>query len=275
MRHAYRPIPVLAALFLAALAIPTGLGTVGGGPALAQAISEPAGSWSGLLEAGNTRYQENDFLGALEAYQGILEAGLESPDLYYNLGNAYFKLGELGRSILNYERALELAPGDPDVRANLELARSLTADEIEPLPRFWVLSVGSWWTNLLPRRILILAAVLTYVSGAVGACARILSRRATPARIGTWLMIGGALGLLLFGTTLLGREGVFGKGGWGIVMVEEVSVRSAPAAEDNLTLFRVHEGTKVRLDQQTDLWSEIVLEDGRVGWVPSEILERI
>jgi tetratricopeptide (TPR) repeat protein len=262
-------------LFLAFLVMATGLRMVGGDPALAQATVEPGGSWSGLMEVGNTRYQENDFPGALEAYQEILEAGLESSDLYYNLGNVYFKLGELGRSILNYERALDLAPGDPDVRANLELARSLTADEIEPLPRFWVLSVGSWWTNLLPRRILILAAVLTYVLGAVGACARILSRRATLARVGTWIMIGGALGLLFFGTTLLGREGVFGKAEWGIVMVEEVSVRSAPAAEDDLTLFRVHEGTKVRLDQQTDLWSEIVLADGRVGWVPSEVLETI
>ncbi len=275
MRHSLSPVPALTALFLAGLAIPPGLPMVGGEPVLAQAIADPGGSWSGLLETGNTRYQENDFRGALEAYQEVLEAGLESPDLYYNLGNVHFKLGELGRSILNYERALDLAPGDPDVRANLELARSLTADEIEPLPRFWVLTVGSWWTNLLPRRILILAAILTYVLATVGACVRILSRRETPARIGTWLMTGGAIGLLLFGTTLLGREGAFGRVEWGIVVVEEVSVRSAPAAEDDLTLFRVHEGTKVRLDQETDLWLEIVLEDGRVGWIPTEAVETI
>jgi tetratricopeptide (TPR) repeat protein len=227
------------------------------------------------MEVGNARYQDNDFSGALDAYRDILEAGLESPDLYYNLGNVYFKLGELGRSILNYERALRLAPGDPDVLANLELARSLTADEIEPLPRFWVLSVASWWTDLLPRRMLILAVVLTYSLAAAGICVRILSRRAALARMGMWLLVGGGLGLLLLGSTLLAREGAFGRTEWGVVMVEEVQVRSAPASEDDLTLFRVHEGTKVRLDQRTELWSEVVLEDGRVGWVPSEVLETI
>ena len=77
---------------------------------------------------------------------------------------------------------------------------------------------------------------------------------------------------MVFGTTLLGREGYFGGAEWGIVMVEEVAVRSAPAAEDDLTLFRIHEGTKVRLDQQAEPWTEVVLEDGRVGWVPSEVL---
>ena len=58
-------------------------------------------------------------------------------------------------------------------------------------------------------------------------------------------------------------------------MAEEVAVQSAPSDEDDLTLFRVHEGTKVRIDQDTDTWSEIVLEDGRVGWVPTEALETI
>ncbi len=257
------------------LIILAGIQAMAGRPTLAQERIEPAGSWDSLMELGNARYQEGDFPGALEAYQAISEAGLESPDLYYNLGNVHFKLGESGRSILSYERALVMDPGDPDIRANLDLVRSLTADEIEPLPRFWVLSVISWWTSLLSRRILLLTVLIAYVLTAAGFCARILSRHRTGARVGTWLLVGGCLGMVLFGTTLLGREGVFGKAQWGIIMVEEVSVRSAPAEEDDLTLFRVHEGTKVRLDQRTDIWSEIVLEDGRVGWVPSEALETI
>jgi tetratricopeptide (TPR) repeat protein len=275
MRLSFRKPPVSRLLILMLLGMVWAPQVQGGGSALSQEAAGQGGSWGGLMEAGNSRYQENDFLGALEAYLDILDAGLESPDLYYNLGNVYFKLGELGRSILNYERALGLAPGDPDVLANLELARSLTADEIEPLPRFWVISVASWWTNLLPRRMLILAVVLTYSLAAAGICIRILSKRATPARIGTWLLMGNGFALLFLGTTLLAREGAFGKTEWGIVMTEEVQVRSAPAAEDDLILFLVHEGTKVRLDQRTDLWSEIVLEDGRVGWVPSEVLEII
>ncbi len=263
MMRAVKTAVLVAALFFPGLVA---------SPVLAQEGGESSGSWEGLMATGNARYQANDFPGALEAYETVLQAGFESPDLHYNLGNAYFKTGSLGNSILSYERALRLDPGDPDIRANLDLARSLTADEIEPLPRFWVLSVLSWWTNLLPRGALLLTVVLTYTLAAASLCIRILSRSATPARVGTWLLVGSGVVFLLFGATLLGRDGVFGGADWGIVMAEEVSVRSAPAAEDDLTLFRIHEGTKVRLDQEMELWSEIVLEDGRVGWVPSDVL---
>ena len=73
----------------------------------------------------------------------------------------------------------------------------------------------------------------------------------------------------------LARDGIIGGAEWGVILVEQTAVQSAPSPEDDLTLFRIHEGTKVRLDQRTEDWSEVVLEDGRVGWVPSEVLEEI
>jgi hypothetical protein len=228
-----------------------------------------------IFQEGNRRYQENDYQGALEAYRGILEVGLESADLYYNLGNAHFKAGDLGGAILSYERALRLNPRGPDIRANLELARSLTADEIEPLPRFWLLSGLSWWVQLFPRDLLTLGLVLTYLLGAVGLIMVILSRRTSGRRFGTWFVGAGALGVLVFGCTLVAREGLIGSTEWGIVMVEAAAVQSAPSVGDDLTLFQVHEGTRVRVDRTTESWLEIVLEDGRVGWVPSGVLEII
>ena len=228
-----------------------------------------------LYQQGNQRYQEGDFAGALENYQAVLQAGFESADLYYNLGNAYFKTGNLGRSILSYERALRLRPADPDIQANLELARSIKTDEIEPLPRFWVFSVVSWWVNLLPRRGLALVVLLSYLLAAGGLCARILSRRENLARRATWLAGGASVVLVLMGATLLAREEVVAKTRWAIVLSGEVAVQSAPSAEDDLTLFHIHEGTKVRLDQVTEGWSEVVLEDGRVGWVPTGTFETI
>ena len=245
------------------------------GVLLQSAIPGPVKGQEDLFQQGNQLYQEGDFPGALEAYQAVYEEGFESADLYYNLGNAFFKTGDLGRSILNYERALQLRPRNSDFRANLELARSLTADEIEPLPRFWVISVVSWWVNLLPRSGLILMVLLSYLLGAGGLCIRILSRQPGRAHLGTWIASGAGLALILMGSTLLAREGVLGDTHWGIILSEEVAVQSAPSSEDDLTLFHVHEGTKVRMDQVTDLWSEVVLEDGRVGWVPTQVLETI
>ena len=228
-----------------------------------------------LVDQGNRLYQENDFPGALAAYEAVLEAGFHSPDLYYNLGNAFFKNGDLGRSILNYERGAQLRPGGPDILANLELARSLTVDEIEPLPRFWVLSVLSWWVNFLPRMGLVSLLLLTYLLGAAGLCVVVLSRRTGPRRVGSWRALGGGLGVVLFGATLLARDKVIGGTDWGIVLSEVVSVQSAPSDEANLTLFLVHEGTKVRIDQTSETWLEVVLEDGKVGWVPVGVLEII
>jgi len=234
-----------------------------------------AGGQEELYLRGNQLYQEGDFAGALEAYEAVREAGFESAKLHFNLGNAYFKTGELGRSILSYERALLLSPRDPDIQANLQLARSLTADAIEPLPRFWLLSALEWWVDLLPRRILVFLVVTAWLLGMGALCLRILSRTPRHGQLGSWVALGSGGILLLFGSTLLAREGVLGESNWGIVLAEEVAVQSAPSEEDDLTLFLVHEGTKVRIDQTTESWMEVVLEDGKVGWIPSDRVEII
>jgi tetratricopeptide (TPR) repeat protein len=212
-----------------------------------------------IFEQGNQLYLEGDYAGAVEAYQAVLDAGFESVALHYNLGNAHFKTGELGRSILAWERARALAPNDPDVLANLDLALSQTADAIEPLPRFWLISAASWWVGLLPRGALIaLVAAAWLIVGA-----------------GTWAALAGAGVVLVFGTNLLVRELGIGSAERGVILADAVPVRSAPADQDELTLFEIHEGTRVRIEERAGEWAEVVLEDGKVGWVPAEVLEEI
>lgn len=264
LRWACLPLSVLMVLLGVSLPLEAQIG-----------IAEPGTGPSELFQRGNTLYQESDFVGALEAYLSVLDQGFVSPDLYYNLGNAYFKTGDLGRSILNYERAARLRPGDSDIQANLDLARSLTVDEIVPLPRFWVLSVLSWWVNLLPRFGLLLLSILAYGICAAGLCVVILSRRPAYRSLGGWFTLGGVLGIAFFGLTLLARDRVLWGSEWGVILSEVVSVQSAPSNEANLTLFLVHEGTKVRIDQTSETWYEVVLDDGKVGWVPAGVLETI
>jgi len=228
-----------------------------------------------LFEQGNQLYQQEDFEGAVEAYEAVLDAGWESAALHYNLGNAYFKTGVLGRAILEWERALELAPADPDALANLELARSLTADAVEPLPRFWLLDVVSWWVDLLPRGLLIALVATAWVVAGAGVGVRVLARGEAAARWAARVAITSGVVVVLLGINLLVRELGIAQPQRAVILADVVPVRSAPADQDDLTLFEIHEGTRVRIDQRTGAWAEIVLDDGKVGWVPAEVFEEI
>ena len=130
--------------------------------------SAPFAAQEAFFEEGNRLYQEGDFAGAVELYERILESGVESGELHYNLGNAWFRLGEIGPAVLHYERARRMMPRDDDLRANLELARSLTVDEITPLPGFWLLRVARWWVDLLSRPVLLAVVTLAWLT-AMGA----------------------------------------------------------------------------------------------------------
>ena len=94
-----------------------------------------------LWDRANTAYVNGDYHAAAEIYEGILAQGLSSVKLYYNLANAYFKEGQLGKSILFYRRALRLAPGSDDIRYNLSVAEARTKDNIEQIPEFFLLSL--------------------------------------------------------------------------------------------------------------------------------------
>jgi len=239
---------------------------------LATCVPAGVGAQEELFAQGNQRYQEEDFGAAIEAYETVLSAGYESGPLLYNLGNAYFKAGELGRAILAWERARDLAPRDPDVEANLALAHSLTVDRVEPLPRFWLISAVRWWVDLLPHAALVWAVAAGWLALAGGLVAFIIALRDSVRRLGQRIALACGVVVLVLGTNLLVRELAIGEGERGVILADVVQVRSAPAEDDNLTLFEVHEGTRVRVDQRTEAWAEIVLADGKVGWVPTTAL---
>jgi tetratricopeptide (TPR) repeat protein len=243
--------------------------------ALLLALPRPVASQSEIVERGNQLYQQEDFAGAIAAYEAVLDAGFESVALHYNLGNAYFKTGQLGRSILAWERARTLSPSDPDVLANLELARSLTADAIEPLPRFWLAAAVSWWVGLLPRGLLIAVVAAAWLALGAGVAIRVLSPRDDVRGVGRWMTTVSAVVVLVLGTNLFVRELGIGRAERGVIMAEAVPVRSAPADQDDLTIFEIHEGTRVRIDQRAGGWAEVVLDDGKVGWVLADVFEII
>ncbi len=228
-----------------------------------------------FFDEGNQRYQDGDFDGALASYARILEEGLESGDLYYNLGNTYFKRGELGPAILYYERARRLMPADDDLLANLALARQQTDDDITPLPEFWLFRAVRWWVELVSRSALAWLAAVAYIAAAGGTVLWIL-KPGTPAAL--WARRAAstaAVVALVFGINLVVRELGIGAPQEAVVMATEADVHSAPSGDSALRIFAVHEGAKVRMGRRSADWVEIVLEDGTVGWVAADEIEPI
>lgn len=225
-------------------------------------------------DEGNRAYIDGDYRKAIECYTSIIDRNRYSMKLYYNLANAYFKVGETGRAILYYNRALKLAPSNDDVRYNLAIAEAQTKDKIAVVPEFflnrWMRSIRNTM-SCTAWSILSLAALAAVFAFAL---MFLLSGRTVVRKTGFY---GAVATLAIFVATssfalaerrdMLQREQA-------IVMSSAISVKSSPdrSATD---LFVLHEGTKVRIATEIDGWYEIVIADGKKGWTESRNIEQI
>lgn len=227
-----------------------------------------------LWDKANTAYVNNEFSQAIAYYDSILMGGQVSPKLYYNLGNAYFKNGQIGKSILNYVRAQDLAPTDQDIRYNLRVANGYVKDNIESVPEFFLatwfrslrmsLSSNSWAVISIFVFVVFLAAVLLYLLGNM-----IVLRKA-----GFYTAI---VGLLLFIMTVSfsameRRQMLYPDEA--VVLDGSTVVRSSPD-NNSKELFIIHEGTKVKIIRGMSGWHEIMIADGKKGWVNGGSVETI
>jgi len=227
-----------------------------------------------LFDEGNILYQQQDFSAALEKYHQIEELGLVSPALYFNIGNAYYKLEQVGRAILYYERSLRLDPKDENTLANLAIANQATIDRITAPPEFALASWLRWALYLFPISTLLRSLAVFYLAlGALAVTLTIargsaLSSLIRKAALVTLVLLL-ATAVLFFAQWQDSRNRVEA-----IVLAEELPAMDAPG--DSATeVFSIHEGTKVRIDQSSNGWVEIVLADGKIGWVSSEGIEII
>ena len=215
------------------------------------------------------RYQE-----AAQQYEALLKQG-ESADLYYNLGNAYYRMDDITHAVLAYERALLLSPGDADVRFNLQMARSKTIDKIVPESEMFfvtwyrslvhLMSVDAWGRMAIVSLVCALLLVLVYL----------FAQRVWLRKVG---FFAGLLFLVLFlasnvfgfqlQQSLLHRTGA-------IIIRSAVNVKSTPS-QNGTDLFILHEGTRVNIiDDTMRGWREVRVADGKSGWVEIKDIEVI
>lgn len=225
-------------------------------------------------DAANKAYQEADYKRAETLYRAILEQGLHSAKLYYNLANTLFKQEQLGEAILYYNKALRLSPADEDVRHNLEYAENSTKDSIEQIPEFFLFAWIRAVRNLMSCDGWTIFSLVILVIGLAAALFYLLAQRISTRKAGFYVMVLAAL-LFLVATLFANYERkAIVNHNEAIVMSSAVSVKSSPdrAATE---LFVLHEGTKLSIGERMDGWVEVRIADGRKGWIESSRIAEI
>lgn len=225
-------------------------------------------------EQAEQLYAEGKYADAADAYNKILAEGMESAELYYNLGNCYYKLGENTRAILNYERSLLLDPGDAMTRYNLKMAQHAIVDKIEVLPELFLVrwykaletyfSADQWgYISVALFIIFLVMAALFFYSPSIGV-------KKTGFVVGIivfFLTVGSIFFAMKQSSRVSERE-------YAIITTPSVTVKGAPD-NSGTSLFLIHEGLKVRVVGELGSWYNIRLADGNEGWVVKTDLEKI
>lgn len=225
-------------------------------------------------QAADESYIKGNYQQAINDYNDLLKKGA-SADLYYNLGNAYYRSDNIAMAILSYERALRLSPGDEDIRFNLQFANSKTIDKITPVDDnifdTWYKSVvnftnvDNWARTSIVCFILTLALILTYL----------FAHNLILRKVGFFCSIASFL-IFIFSVLFAWQQKYdLEHSNGAIVMVSSISVKQSPVATSPDS-FVIHEGTRVEITEDGIRgWSGIKTGDGREGWVKSSALEKI
>lgn len=227
-----------------------------------------------LFIKANESYRSAEYENAISLYEKIVDNGYVSKELFYNLGNAHYKMKNIPQSILFYERALKLDPSDEDIQINLQIANLQTVDKIEALPRIFF---EEWFDNLLHSVPSDTFSIISLVSLWIAvACAlvyifayNIVIKKAAFG-VAAILFLAFLLNLLL-ATVDNNRDSEQNDA---IIFSKSVYIKSSPD-QSGTDLFILHEGTKVKIMDEVNHWVKIRLADGKVGWMPKNTAVRI
>ena len=226
------------------------------------------------FEQANQLYLQAKYPDAVAQYEKIVQSGFESGELYFNLGNAYYKSGNIQKAILNYERARQLLPRDEDVQFNLQLANLQVVDKIDAVPRLfvyrWVDSMLALFSLSTMGWIIYSFFILTLTAFACFLYARTYTQKRLSMFAG--LVFSTALILTMIGYGVQSYKESNTE--FAIVMSDVANIKAAPDSKGN-DLFVLHKGLRVQVLDSVNHWRKIRLADGKVGWIPEEDCESI
>jgi tetratricopeptide (TPR) repeat protein len=227
-----------------------------------------------FIDSANANYLNGWYDKAAAYYEQVLQGGFESPEVYYNLGNAYFKQNKIPEAILNFERAALIAPYDEDINYNLNLVRSYVTDDIEELPEFFLNSWFNMIRSFMSTNGWALTSLILFVLFMTLVFAYLFSRKVLIKKFTFWF------GILCFIISIISfvfsyqQKKSITDHNYAIIFNPTVTVKSSPD-DISTDLFILHEGTKVKLDDTIGDWIEIQIADGSIGWIKAEDVQLI
>jgi len=231
---------------------------------LFQTVSVPQTIQDYFFE-GNDAIMNSNYDEAIDAYKRILDYGFESSDLYHNLGNAHFRIGNIGKAIWAYNKSLMLNPREEDVKYNLSIAEARVIDQIEipkdvPLIKLYS-GLKMYFTT---REWFLLCSLLTLFTCFIHSILNAKISIGKAIQKTRFMLI-----ILTLITHFIGFDSYFSNkyANNAVIVKNFVDVFSEPRNDNNKPLFRIHEGTVVDVANRQNGWSEISLIDGNKGWV--------
>lgn len=226
------------------------------------------------FEKGNEHYKNRKYEEAVQAYKSVLEAGKESAELYFNLGNSYYKLNKVALTIYYYEKALVLNPNDKEVLNNLEFAKKRTIDEIKEVPKVGfnkllrdftaIYNYNTWAWISVAFSVLFLGFFVGYY----------FSQIALNKRIFFFSMFVLLSLLLVSVAAAIFEKSHFDNEKPAIVFAEVAEVKSEPQ-NAGTAIFVLHEGTKVFVQEKLENWMKVQLTDGTEGWIHANAIKEV
>lgn len=219
---------------------------------------------SEVFVRSNDAYEAGDHETAIDGYRSLLELQPRSGRLFYNLGNAYLRQGELGQAVAAFRHATKLRPRDQDIRANLEFARKSTRDAISPPSPSPVLSTIFFWHFSLGSTELVTACIVVNLLFWTVAAVRLFWRPSTTLN---WLLFVLLIPLAALTGSVFVHE-VFPQS-IAVVLPQEIDAHSGPSS-DSVIRFKLHAGTEIEVRDRQEGWLRVELPDGQQGWIRSE-----
>ena len=227
-----------------------------------------------LFEKANALYNQGKYAEAIDNYEAILATKNHSAELYFNLANANYKLNNIAPSIYYYEKALQLAPNDEDIKHNLTFAKNMTVDAIDVLPVSGFGKITGKITNLMTFDGWAKTAVAFVFCFVILILAYYFSYSTIKKRLA---FIGSIVALILMLSSLVlafHQFNVYKKDKPAIVFAQESIVKSEPNSRSEQA-FILHEGTKVQIIDTINTWKKIKLADGKTGWISSKDIKAL